>query len=107
VSCFGTSVAQLEVIQALGFSPSFCQSFSMLFTVGSLWLAVGATLMFGLYPFAAAAFAMILLLESYVAFRLRTVVRRRYNIEGNACQDCLLSTMATSCVTAQILRHLK
>ncbi len=108
MACFGTSVAQVQVMKELRWTAgSKCQSGLLLAVVAMLWLSVPVSFFFGLYLLGAGAVALVLLLEAYVAFRLRLVTRRRYDIEGSAVRDCLVSTLCTSCVTAQILRHLK
>jgi Cys-rich protein (TIGR01571 family) len=61
----------------------------------------------GAYPVAGAALLLLCALEAVAACRLRGVVRRRFNIDGSACEDGVLSCLFTSCVAAQMLRHLR
>jgi len=102
-----TGAALLRVMHALGWHPSSCRRLLALAALGLLWAAIPAALLLGLYPVAGAALLIILAVEALAACRLRQVVRRRFNIDGSACQDGLLSALFTSCVTAQMLRHLR
>ena len=94
------------MLEGLGWSQQGCRRVLTLTAVGLLWLSLPATLYLGLWPLAAAATVLVLALEACAAFRLRQIVRRRFSIEGNACEDCLVSALLTPCATAQMLRHL-
>ena len=91
--------------RAIGYSPGTCRQFLTL-AVALLWLSVPAAIYLRAYPVAGAALLLVCAIEAAATCRLRGAVRRRFNIDGSACQDGVLSCLFTSCVAAQMLRHL-
>lgn len=106
-----TTSALARVQRALGGrhpAGSMCHQLLAFTTIALLWLSIPAAVYLGAYyPVAGAALLLLCALEATAACRLRGVVRRRFNIDGSACEDGVLSCLFTSCVAAQMLRHLR